>query len=211
MRNVTLLAVLFFAVVLPAHSAPFPRPPVGMWRFNGTYREIQLQATERVYVASEAGRARVGELIAQGFICGSITGGWRLCKHVVRELPSVIEKRIPSDVLRKVRAQIEDGVIRFVGPPSRVELSSEAPALKVFHVIQPVEVNRSRIAEYDYFRLTPTNAEALDKIRIREDLWFLPSPDGRFLDLPITLNYENGNRGWRVFVSGRLTRRNAHR
>lgn len=210
MRNVVFLVAFISSIVSSAGAAqlaPLPRPPVGEWRFSGTYLEIQFQATERVYIASDAGRTRLGELLARGYTCGSITSGWRLCKHIERELPPVVAKKIPADVLRKVREQIGEGAIHFQGSPSRIELSSEAPALTVFHVIQPVEVNRVRISEYDYFRLTPSNGESLDKIRIREDLWLLPSADGRFVDLPITLHYESGYRGWRAFVAGRFVRR----
>lgn len=199
--------VVFGAPVALGHE--LPTLPVGAWRYEGAYRPLQVEARETVNATTDAGRARIAELRGRGFDCSAPTGGLVSCRAFLREIPAKISPRVPGDVAKEVHDSIGGGPVVFESAPTRIEVSSDAPALTVFHVFQPVIIDRARIGEFDYYELRDRNGGTVSKLRLRDDLWLLTDRSGKALSLPVTIRYSSGPLSWRILAEAALVRRSA--
>jgi hypothetical protein len=197
---------LGFIFAASAFAAELPKLPVGDWKFDGTFRESQIQATERVYLGSDQGRSRAADLKTQGYVCNPPTGSWTLCRTFLADLPASIEARVPAAVARHVSDLVGDDGIRFDGRNIQIEIVTEAPSLTEFHVVQSVNVAGSEITDYEYYRLTPPRGPAVEKMKLRDDLWLLAGGDLASLEVPVSISFSSGNRTWSVLALARFAR-----
>ncbi len=196
---------LIFCSVITFSAFANPTPPTGDFRYTGVYSVIQTRLTESVpHASSELSQKHIKDLKAQGLQCHLVAGDNARCEQFGAVLPANHAQKLDNAISMSVQNPIgTEATVNFAPQYESIDLTSSAPDLDTYHVIQNVTWGGVKVS---YYTLYKVRGGAL-KIRLTDNVWLNPTNDPTTLDLVVQRSFTTGLRYWTVTAAAKLSLR----